>query len=234
MVVYTSHMKTMDKENLYSLGLHYTLPKTFRHPTSREYIDKNSSDNVFDIDKVSVEMEKALEYIIQLGKQGSIILFVGGRKESLDLIKSTADELSLPYVAGRWFGGTISNFPYIKKRASHLKTLRQDKKSGTWERLTKLEKAELERELEKLEEKFGGIVELQKKPDAVFILDTKKERMATEEVKKAGIPIIGFVNADADLNEIKYKIMANNNSVKSVEYILSLVKEAYIKGTRSN
>lgn len=207
-------------------GGHFAMTNRHRHPSVLEFIaSKIGRKNVFDTDKISGLLDNALQFVSQLGEKKQTILFISSRQETLDILKDSIQTTKQPYMFNRWIGGTLSNFKNVKKRVDRMKKMRSDKDDGGWVKNTKKEKVLLNRELSKLENKFLGISDMDKLPDAIFILDTKKESIAVEEAKTMGIPIIGFSNANANIKNIDYPIIANINSRETVEYIISLITE---------
>jgi len=135
----------------------------------------------------------------------------------------------LPYVAERWLGGTFTNFEVIKKRIEHFKDLEKKKTEGELEKYPKIEKAKIDRELRNLEIKFGGIKNLEKLPDAIFVLDMKKDAAAVKEAKMKGIKVIGIADTNVDPTLADFPIPANDDAISSVKYILDKVKEVILK-----
>ena len=215
------------------IGGHYAVTSRYCHPSLTSLvIAKKRERGVFDLEKTIEMMEGALAYIKEIGKKRKVILFVSSRQETLDLIEKTAIDLSLPYMVNRWIGGTLSNFKNIRSRVDRLEKLRKERDDGKWAKYTKKEKVLLNRELGKLESKFIGIKDMDVLPAAIFILDTKKEKIAVNEAHTANVPVIGFSNADADVNTIQYPIIANIYTRGAVEYILGLVADAYKQGVK--
>ncbi len=213
------------------VGGHYAVTNQYRHPSLASMIEgKKGNRAVFDIEKIVTLLEKTLTSIEECGKKGQIILFVSTRQETVDLVKQTAENLSLPHMLNRWIGGTLSNFTNIKGRINKMSAMQKEKEEGAWTKYTKKEKVLLNRELTKLENRFTGIAALTELPQAVFVLDTRKEKIAVKEANSAGISVIGFSSANADVRCIQQPIIANIHSREAVAYILGLVETAYKKG----
>ena len=213
------------------VGGHYAVTNRYRHPSLTAMIKgKKGNQTVFDVEKITEMLEKTLTFVEECGKKGHIILFVSTRQETIDLMKKVAEDLSLPYMLNRWIGGTLSNFVNIKGRINKMTTMQQEKEQGSWTKYTKKEKVLLNRELAKLENRFTGIAKLTELPQALFVLDTRKESIAVKEANSAGVPVIGFSTANADVYQIQHPIIANIHSREAVTYILGLVEEAYKKG----
>ena len=223
------HTKEGLVKDLLETGAQYSLSKRRTSPTVKKYLTKDSKK--FELDNVAEEINKTLEFIKELGANGKIILFVTSRVEAMAKMKGVAKELHLPYAVGRWIGGTISNFESIKLRKDKLLKLAENKSIGYGKQYTKKETLIIDRNLEKLEDMFGGLINLERRPDAVFVLDTKKNEITVDEARKFNIPIIGFSNSNANLNKIDYKIICNTLSSKTVDYILNKIKESYLNKT---
>ena len=227
------NMQTIVK-TLEELGGSFATTNKFRHPTQIPFIKPQTNGrDILDTDKIAKEIEKTLSFVEECGSKGLVILFVSSRHESLDLIKKTAETLSLPHMTERWIGGTLSNFRNIRSRVEKMIQMKKDEESDAWNKYTKKERVLLNRELGKLETRFLGIENMTHVPAIMFVVDVKREKNAVEEANALNIPVIGFSNADADLNKIQYPITANIASRKTVEYVLSLVEEAYNKGVKS-
>lgn len=213
------------------VGGHYAVTNRYQHPSLASMIEgKKGSRAVFDIEKITTLLEKTLTFIEECGKKGHVILFVSTRQETIDSVRQTAKNLSLPYMLNRWIGGTLSNFTNIKGRINKMSTMQKEKEEGGWTKYTKKEKVLLNRELTKLENRFTGIATLTELPQAVFVLDTRKEHIAVKEANSTGVSVIGFSTANADIHRIQEPIIANIHSREAVTYILGLVETAYKKG----
>ena len=175
------------------------------------------------------KLKEALKFIQELISEEKVLLLVGTKIQIKNMVKETAVECGLPYVSERWLGGTFSNFETIKKRINYFKDLEREKAAGELEKYTKKERAKFEHELKKLEVKFGGIKNLEKVPQAILVLDMKKDESAVKEAKKLGVKIIGISDTNIDPTLANYPIPANDDAISSVKYILDKVKEAVIK-----
>ena len=221
-------------EAILKVGGQYAVTNRYRHPSLISFISRGRGfKKVFDLEKTAELMEKTLSFVEECGKKGHVILFVSTRQETVDLMKQAAENLSLPHMLNRWIGGTLSNFKNIRSRVEKMEKMQQEKDEGIWTKYTKKETVLLNRELAKLENRFTGVKSLTDMPHAVFVLDTRKERIAVKEANAVGVSVIGFSNADADLNLIQHPIIANIQSRDAVAYILSLVEEAYKRGVKN-
>jgi len=228
----------MDKENPFNLdveemaraGLHLGHKTSKVHPKMFPFIfGTRNTIHVIDLEKTKEKLEEALKFIQELVLQNKTILFVGTKPQIKDLVKQIATELGYPYVNERWLGGTFTNFEVIKKRAAHLKELEKKFQEGAFEKYTKKEKTEIEKKIKKLEKKFGGIKNMEKLPDAVFICDMVKDKLAVKEAIEKKVKIIAISDTNADPTLADYPIPANDDAISSVKYILEKVREVILK-----
>ncbi len=199
------------------------------HPRMKSFVSgiKNNV-NIIDLEKTAKELERALKFISGLVKDGKTIAFVGTKIQMKHLVKQTADECGMPYVSERWLGGTFTNFETISKRVDYFKDLEKQRATGELEKYTKKERLLLDREMESLKIKFEGIKNMSKLPDAVLILDLKKDIICAREAKRKGIPIIAIADTNVDPTIANYAIPANDDAITSVQYILVQVKSAIL------
>ena len=200
------------------------------HPKMRPYICgiKNTT-HIIDLEKTAQHLKKALEYIQEITSQGKNLLLVGTKIPIKKLVEETAKEINLPYVNERWLGGTFTNFETIKKRIEYYKELEKKKESGELEKYTKKERIKIDQELKELEKKFKGIKNMEKLPEAVFVLDMKKDALAVKEARMKGIKVIGIADTNVDPTLADFPIPANDDAISSVKYILDKTKEVIMK-----
>ncbi|MSU44894.1 30S ribosomal protein S2 [Candidatus Nomurabacteria bacterium] len=215
-------------EKMFRVGAHYGYSKTRRHPSVSSYIyaTKNKGD-IIDLEKTSIMLEKASEFLKSLGATGKVVLFVGTKPEAKEVTKNVALSLNMPYVNERWIGGTLSNFTEIKKRITELENYRKDSAEGGLDKYTKKERVVLSKKMAKLERYYAGLIGLKKNPDALFVIDAKAEHIATTESKKMSIPVVSLVNSDSDIKGIKYPIIGNDSSIPSIKFFTETIANAY-------
>jgi small subunit ribosomal protein S2 len=215
-------------DEMFSAGAHFGYSKSRRHPSVSPliYATKNKVDFI-NLEKTDVQLAKALEFVASLAKTGKKILFVGVKPESKKVVETVAASLDMPYVTERWIGGTLTNFPEIKKRINKLAELQTKKANGELDVYTKKEKLMIEREVERLSKLFSGVANVTKTPDALFIVDTKKEHIAVTEAQSAGVPVIGLANSDTNIRGIDYPIVANDASAQSIAFFVNAIAKAY-------
>lgn len=218
---------------LFKAGAHYAYPKARRHPSTRPYIfGSKGNAELFDLEKTVVALEKATGFIEGVAATGKQVVFAGSKLEARGAVRSTAEALGLPYVAGRWVGGTFSNFAIIKKRIERLEQLTEDREKGTLTKYTKLERLLIDRQIKRLEETFGGLRGMKNLPAALVVVDPKHEKNAIAEAKLLGIPVVAIANSDCDLSDATYPIPANDVNRASIAYVLGKLADAYKEGAK--
>ncbi len=222
--------KELSLQPLMDAGVHLGYSRTRRHPTVTPYLyGSKGGVDIIDLEKTAPMMESATNFLSELGTAGKIVLFVGVKPEARNIVMEIAQSLKMPYVTERWIGGILTNFPEIKKRITRLETLREDRTSGAMAKYTKKEQLILAREMERLNKYFDGLTGLTKMPDAVVIVDSKKEHIAVKEARKMGVPIIALGNTDCSIRAISYPIIGNDSSASSIRTVLGILKDAFSK-----
>lgn len=221
-------------ENLFSAGAHFAFSKSRRHPTVAPYIFgiKNKVE-IFDLEKTSELLEKAKDFIKTLASENKTILFVGGKSEARNTIKRSAQSIGMPFVDGRWIGGTITNFPQIRKRVEKLERLVSEKEKGELTKYTKRERMLIDKEIVNLERFFSGIVSMKELPKALFVIDPKKEKNAVKEANDMGIPVIALAGSDCNIKEVSYPIVGNDASQSSIKFFADEITKAYSEGKKT-
>ncbi len=218
-------------EGLFTAGAHFGFIKSRRHPSTKPFIYgvKNKIE-IFDLEKTSQSLADALAFVEDLGSKGGKILFVSGKNEAREAVTATAEAINMPYVAGRFIGGTLTNFPEIKKRVDKLESWVSQKEKGELVKYTKKERLLIDREIDKLREFFFGLSVMKTLPQAVFVIDSKKESIAVKEAQKMNIPVVALCGTDNNLNEVEFPIPGNDSSKTSIEFFLGKVAESYKAG----
>lgn len=218
-------------DELFKAGAHFGFVRSRRHPSVKPYLYgvKNRIE-IFDLEKTSVKLDEALEFVKSLGASSSMLLLVGGKSEAREAIRKAAGLLDMPFVAGRWIGGTMTNFSEIRKRVTKLEDLTAQKEKGELMKYTKKERLLIDREIEKLRRFFQGLVLMKELPKALFVIDPKHEEIAVREAKQHGIPVIALAGSDCDLSDVDYAIPGNDASVPSVTFFVDKVVAAYREG----
>lgn len=215
-------------EKLFAVGAHFGYAPSRRHPSVAPFIfGTKGGTEIFDLEKTAEALETALAFVKTLAQGRKTVLFVGGKAEASGMVQRVAERLGQPYVASRWIGGSLTNFSEIKKRLNRLSELTDMREKGELTKFTKRERLLIDREITLLEEVFGGIKGLQKLPDALVIVDTKKEAGAVAEAAQLNIPIVALLNSDCDQRPIMYPIPANDASVETIQFVLDEIGKAY-------
>lgn len=214
-------------------GVHLGHKTTKRSPQMDPYIyGVKSTINIIDLEKTRELLRAALNFITKSVSQEKIILFVGTKPAIKEIIKKHADKLNIPYVNERWLGGTLTNFFTIHKLVKKFNKMKQEHKSKEWEKYTKKERHELSKELNRLQTMVGGIKNLDKLPDIIYIVDIVREKTAIRETKRAKIPVVALVDTNASPELVDWPIPSNDDAIKSVELITGLVAEAIEEGRK--
>jgi small subunit ribosomal protein S2 len=226
--------ETIDIQSLFEAGAHFGYGRARRHPTAAPFLfgTKDRTD-IFDLELTEKRLAKACEYAASVAASGKQLLFVGGKHEALSTVKEVAERIGVPYVAGRWIGGTLTNFKNIHKRIERLEKLTAEKESGELEKYTKKERLLIDREIEELLGRFGGLVSMKDLPGAMFVVDSRHEDTAVKEANQLGIPVIGLSSSDCDFALVQYPIPANDTSVRSIRVFVEAIAEAYVGGKRA-
>jgi len=224
---------TLDIETLFDAGAHFGYGRTRRHPSAAPFLfgTKDQTD-MFDLTATAQHLGKAREFVSLLAQKGAQILFVSGKNESKHIMRSAAESAGVPHSTNRWIGGTLTNFKNIRKRIDRLEKLSAERESGALEKYTKRERLLLDREIEELLVRFGGLVAMRDLPAALFVVDTRHEDTAVREANQLGIPIIGLASSDCDFASIQYPIPGNDTSVRSVKLVVDSIAEAYLEGKK--
>ena len=222
-----------DLQKLYNAGAHFGYARTRRHPTAAPFIftTKDRTD-IFDLEETTKHLASAEEFVKSLAAAGKTVLFVGGKTEVMTIVKDAATQIGAPYVAGRWIGGTLTNFKNIRKRIDRLEKLMADRESGALEKYTKKERLMIDREIDELLARFGGIVSLRDLPGALFVIDTRHEGTAVREARQLGIPVVGLSSSDCDFSLVTHPVPGNDTSVGSVRLVAEEIANAYQEGKK--
>ncbi|HBB44338.1 MAG: 30S ribosomal protein S2 [Parcubacteria group bacterium GW2011_GWA1_44_13] len=227
--------KTVENKGLitemFAAGAHFGYSRSRRHPSAKAFIfgTKNGIE-IMDLEKTSVELENAKAFVKTLAKGGKQIFFVGTKSESKKVVEDGATSIDMPFVVERWVGGVLTNFPEIKKRVALLEDLRSKKEKGELAMYTKKERSLIDKDIERLERNFAGIVSMKDAPAAMFVVDPRKESIAVKEAKHLGIPVVALSSSDCNIKEIDFPIPGNDSSVSSVSFFVSQIVAAFKEG----
>ncbi|MCF7820490.1 MAG: 30S ribosomal protein S2 [Candidatus Pacebacteria bacterium] len=220
-------------EQMLKAGMHFGHRTSRWHPKMEPFIfTQRNGLYIINLEKSQEQLQTALDFITNLAKENKNILFVGTKKQVQKPMKEMAQATSMPYVVGKWLGGCLTNFPVIKKSIKKYLDLKEGQASGKFEKYTKKEKLNFEREIEKMEGKLGGLSNLTKLPDALFIWDIKEEKTAVTEARKKNIPVIGICDTNVNPEEVNYPIASNDDSTKTINLILDTIKDFILEAKK--
>lgn len=227
-------MSVQDVQELYDAGVHFGYARARRHPSAAPYLfgTKDRTD-IFDLEETKKRLDAASAFLSSLSGSGKTVLFVGGKPEARVAIESAAQQVGAPYVAGRWIGGTLTNFKNIRKRIERLLQLEKERESGELEKYTKRERLMIDREIEELRGRFGGLVSLNELPAALFVIDSRHEFVAVQEANQLKIPVIALSSSDCDFSKVRFPIPGSDTSVRSIRYVVSAIVEAIQEGKKA-
>lgn len=215
-------------------GVQFGHKKSSVHPGMFPYIfGVRNSSHIIDVASTKKKLDEALEFLKSAAEEGKTILFVGTKLPVRGIVKEAAEETGMPYVVSRWFGGTITNWKTISERVQHLKDLRAMTKSEEWNKYPKHERMQMEKEIQRLEHNFGGLENMEKTPDVVFVVDARENAIALQEAKKINISTVGIADTNIDPRVLDYPIPANDDAISSVEFIVSKVQEVIAKNKKA-
>lgn len=223
-------MSVISMKQLLEAGVHFGHQTRRWNPKMKKYIfTERNGIYIIDLQKTVKKFEEAYKFVKELGENGGKMLFVGTKKQAQDSVKEEAERSGMYYVNQRWLGGTLTNFETIQKRIARLKDIERMSEDGTFEVLPKKEVVQLKKEQERLEKFLGGIKDMKGLPDALFIIDPRKERIAVAEAHKLNIPIVGIVDTNCDPDEIDYVIPANDDAIRAVKLITARIADAILE-----
>src|SRR5690625_4104789 len=224
-------MSVISMKQLLEAGVHFGHQTRRWNPKMKKYIfTERNGIYIIDLQKTVKMVNVAYNYVRDLAAEGGTILFVGTKKQAQDSVREEATRAGMFYVNQRWLGGTLTNFKTIRMRINRLKEIEKMEEDGTFEVLPKKEVVDLLREKDRLVKFLGGIRDMDKLPDAIFVIDPRKERIAIAEARKLNIPIIGIVDTNCDPDEIDYIIPANDDAIRAVRLLTSKMADAVLEG----
>ena len=226
-------MSVISMKQLLEAGVHFGHLTRRWNPKMAPYIyTERNGIYIIDLQKSGGKVDEAYKAISDIAAEGGTILFVGTKKQAQDAIKSEAERCNMFYVNERWLGGMLTNFKTIRSRVARLKEIEAMSEDGTFDVLPKKEVIELKKEWEKLEKNLGGIKEMDRVPDAIFIVDPKKERICVQEAHALGIPLIGIADTNCDPEELDYVIPGNDDAIRAVKLIVAKMADAVIEANQ--
>jgi len=220
-------------KQLLEAGVHFGHQAKRWNPKMKKFIfGERSGIYIVDLEKTEDCLNKARDFMLDLAAKGNSVLLVGTKKQAKEIILSNAARCGMYWVSERWPGGLLTNFSTIKKSINRLKEIEKMKQDGTFDKLTKKEVAHLEKEMARLKKDFAGIVQMEKLPSVLFVVDPKKEETAVREARRLAIPIVALIDTNSDPDRIDYPIPGNDDAIKSIQLITSLVTDSIIEGRK--
>jgi small subunit ribosomal protein S2 len=218
-------------DQMFKAGTHFGFSRSRRHPTVAPYIfgAKNKVE-IFDLEKTSTLLTDAKKFIASIAAEGGQIVFVGGKHEASAAVRAAAQSVNMPYVDGRWVGGTFTNFKEVRKRIDKFEKLQAEREKGELAKYTKKERLLIDREIGRLDTLFSGIVAVKDMPKAIFVVDTKAEKNAVKEAQDMGIPVVALAGSDCDISTIDYPILGNDASQESIRFFTTEIAKSYQEG----
>lgn len=224
-------MSIVNMKQLLESGVHFGHQTRRWNPKMEQYIfTERNGIYIIDLQQTVRFIDKAYDFVKEEATEGKKVLFVGTKRQAQETIRTEAERCGMPYVNERWLGGMLTNYKTIKKRINRLEELEEMEEDGTFEVLPKKEVIELEREHDKLEKFLGGIRDMNGLPDVVFITDPRKESIAVSEARKLDIPIVSIVDSNCDPDLIDYLIPGNDDAIRAVKLITSVIADAVLEG----
>lgn len=228
-------MAVISMKQLLEAGVHFGHQTRRWNPKMARYIfTERNGIYIIDLQKTVKKVDEAYNFVRDLAADGGTMLFVGTKKQAQESVKEEAERCGMYFVNERWLGGMLTNFQTIQKRVNRLKELEKMEVEGVFEILPKKEVANLRHEMEKLERFLGGIKTMKKLPDALFIVDPRKERIAVAEARRLNIPIVGIVDTNCDPDEIDVVIPANDDAIRAVKLLAGRMADAILEGQQGS
>ena len=223
-------MSVVSMKQLLEAGVHFGHQTRRWNPKMAPYIfTERNGIHIIDLQKSVVKVDEAYKAVFEIAEQGGTILFVGTKKQAQDAVKTEAERCGMYYVNERWLGGMLTNFRTIQSRIERLKKIEKMQEDGTFDVLPKKEVAGLKKELDKLSKNLGGIRDMKRIPDAIFVVDPKKERICVQEAQTLGITLIGIGDTNCDPEELDYIIPGNDDAIRAVKLIVGKMADAVIE-----
>jgi len=223
-------MAIISMKQLLEAGVHFGHQTRRWNPKMAPYIfTERNGIYIIDLQKTVRKVDEAYQFVRNTVAEGGTVLFVGTKKQAQETIRQEAERCGMPYVNQRWLGGMLTNFQTIRSRIDRLEQLENMESDGSFELLPKKEVMQLQKEKERLERFLGGIRTLRRLPDAVFVVDPRKEKIAVAEARKLGIPIIAIVDTNCDPDEIDYVIPGNDDAIRAVRLLTSKIADAVLE-----
>ncbi len=220
-------------QDLLSAGVHFGHKVSRGHPRAKSYIfGARDGVHIIDLAKSEEALKVATQKVYELGKEGKVLLVVGTKKQAQEMVKKLAEEADTPYINVKWVGGLLTNFDEIRRNFKKLLDLKDEQAKGTLSRYTKKEQLLISKKLEKFSRELGGVIRMDKLPDAMFVIDAVTEKVAVSEANKSGILVVGLSDTNANPDFFDYPIPANDDGIKAIKIVCETVLKAYTQGKK--
>ncbi|MBE6010174.1 MAG: 30S ribosomal protein S2 [Lachnospiraceae bacterium] len=228
-------MSVVSMKQLLEAGVHFGHQTRRWNPKMDPYIfTSRNGIHIIDLQKTVGMIDDAYNAVVDIVANGGTVLFVGTKKQAQDTVRMEAERCGMYYVNERWLGGMLTNFRTMRSRVERLKAIEKMSEDGTFDVLPKKEVIQLKKEWEKLERNLGGIKEMERIPDVIFVVDPKKERICVHEAETLGIPLIGIADTNSDPEELDYVIPGNDDAIRAVKLITSTMADAVIEALQGD
>ncbi len=220
-----------DLRELLDYGMHFGHQKAKWFPKMAEwiYIEKDGV-HIFDLEKTAAQLQLAYNYFYHLGRTGKTVIMVGTKRQASPTIEEVAEANKMMHITARWLGGFLTNWEQVQQSLNKMLKLEKGLSEGTYSKYTKYEQVQLEKELNRLRRFFAGVKELKGKPDALFVVDPKREKIAVSEAQAMGVPVVAIVDSNTDPTGIDLVIPANDDALKSIKFVVEQLAAAYSAG----
>ena len=227
-------MAEISLEQMLQAGVHFGHQTKYWNPKMEQHIfGVRNKIHIINLEHTVEMIKPALKFIEGVAAKNNKILFVGTKRTATDIIKNEAIRCSMPYVNERWLGGMLTNYKTIRSSITRLENLLRQREDGTFNKLTKKEGLKIQRDIDRLQKSIGGVTEMGGLPDALFIIDVKRESIAVSEASKMGIPIVGIVDSNSNPEGIDYVVPGNDDSIRSIALFTEAVADACLKGSEA-
>lgn len=219
-------MTDVTLQQLLEAGCHFGHQTRRWNPTMKKYIyGDRDGVHIFDLAQTKAGLDAALSFLKFAKSEGKVILFVGTKRQAQEIVKKTATDLGMPYLIQRWPGGILTNFAQLQKSVHRMVDLKDKREKGELKKYTKREQLLIDRDILQLEKTFGGVRDMTKVPDVLFVVDTHREDVAVREAKRMNIPVVGMVDTNGNPSLVDYVIPTNDDAIKAIELVLNAVSD---------
>lgn len=225
---------SISAQQLFDAAAHFG-HKTYKwNPKMRQYLyGERSGIHIFDLQKTAHMLESALAYLKKCSEEGKVVLFVGTKPQATKIVSEEAKRAGMPFVTSKWIPGLLTNYSTLSRRIRYLQDLRMEYKINQFEKYTKKEASKLKKMIEKLEATLGGVSDMTRIPDVIFVVDVVRDRLAVEEATRMKIPVVGVVDSNGDPDGVAYVIPGNDDALRSLHFFVSNLADAILLGRTS-